>query len=371
LTLGVDDQNALLQPRWGKTGHYTIASLATTAGVTSAGLAALLQANTDRVSFALEHLDHTTIDDRTRAAEKAGTFMPLADVPDLIWKNVPSRVAGGRDTGPNQGPEHPCHFADIDEPRPSDGKTLREICIADPANVAVPVWQEYYSSLGHAASASRGLLPFRVWQFFDAMADAVRHRDVDAYLAAAGLVAHYVGDASQPLHGSFLSNGVPGAGHRTGVHSAYESTMVDRHDADILQGLLAQLKTGDAPASVTTGGEAAVAVVELMDRTAARIAPRDLVDAYTAVAAHDGDASAAVTDALWARFGTATVANLADSVRVLAMVWESAWTSAGGDTAIEAADLVARPVATLQKLYQDPGFVPSLDLDHVGSALRP
>jgi hypothetical protein len=46
-----------------------------------------------------------------------------------------------------------------------------------------------------------------VWQFFDAMVDAARDKNVNRYLCAAGLLAHYVGDACQPLHGSVLADG--------------------------------------------------------------------------------------------------------------------------------------------------------------------
>jgi hypothetical protein len=62
------------------------------------------------------------IDAATRKAKKEGRFVPLADVPDVIWKNLPSQVEGGRDTRLRQGPEHPVHSADIDEKRPSDGR---------------------------------------------------------------------------------------------------------------------------------------------------------------------------------------------------------------------------------------------------------
>ena len=66
----------------------------------------------------------------TKEAKKNRDFVPMADVPDVIWKNMPHRVVngevkgvfGGRDTGFNTGPEHPTHFADIDEPKPATGR---------------------------------------------------------------------------------------------------------------------------------------------------------------------------------------------------------------------------------------------------------
>ena len=117
--------------------------------------------------------------------------------------------------------------------------------MADPTQVTVEVWQEFYTALGHTTSADRGLLPFRVWQFFDAMVDAVAAGDVARFVCAAGLVAHYVGDACQPLHGSYLADGAPATPTTpavgAGVHSAYETAMVDAFSTEILAGLQATL----------------------------------------------------------------------------------------------------------------------------------
>jgi hypothetical protein len=364
----VTDHNVGAQPFWGKTGHYTIAALACQ-NVTATGLKTLMAANADRISFPPDELGHTAIDKATIAEKKSGQFMPMADVPDLIWKNMPTKITGGRDTAFNAGPEHPCHYADIDEPRPSDGTTLRDLCIADPCNVAVPVWQDYYHSLGHDAAKERGLLPFRVWQFFDAMVAAVKNKDIVGYLAAAGCVAHYVGDACQPLHGSYLSNGMPD-GTGDGVHSVYEDTMVDRHDTDITTALPTALAGVLPPDPVTTGNEAAIAVVHLMDRTAHAVDPKTLVTAFAAVAKKPGDSSVPVTDALWDQFGDATIDVIADGIVTLAMIWTSAWNAGNGDEQFTEADLAAIDGTALQARYQDPNFVPSTVLDDIAALLQ-
>ncbi|MFP3464868.1 S1/P1 Nuclease [Leifsonia sp. SIMBA_070] len=362
----VVDYNTGPQPFWGKTGHYTIATFACEQ-VTDAKLKKLMVANEDRISFPLQGLGHTAIDTTTVAGKKNGGFVPLADVPDLIWKNLPSAVKGGRDTAFRTGPEHPTHFADIDEPL--DGTTLRERCVADPANVSVSVWQDYYTRLGHTQPDKRGLLPFRVWQFFEEMVAAIQAKDATRYVAAAGLVAHYVGDACQPLHGSYLSDGLPD-GTGSGVHSAYESTMVDRHDTEIVTAVAGALETATRPAGVKSGEEAAVAVVQLMDRSAKAVDPHTLVMAYAAVAKKAGDASVAVTDALWSQFGPQTVGLFVDGAQTLATIWQSAWKAAGGAGAFSAAQLAAVDEAALQKLYENPAFVPSLVLDDIAPVLH-
>ncbi|WP_231946790.1 S1/P1 Nuclease [Leifsonia sp. 21MFCrub1.1] len=362
----VVDYNTGPQPYWGKTGHYTIATFACERA-TDAKLRTLLTVNTDRISFSLAGLGHGAIDTTTVQAKRNGGFVPLADVPDLVWKNLPGAVKGGRDTAFRTGPEHPNHFADIDQLL--DGTTLRARCVEDPANVSVPVWQDYYTRLGHTEPDKRGLLPFRVQQFFDELVAAVRAKDVVRYVAAAGLVAHYVGDACQPLHGSFLADGLED-GTGKGVHSAYESTMIDRHDVEIVSGIARALDGAALPPLVTSGAEAAVAVVRLMDRSATAIDPRALVSAYAAVATKPGDSTVRVTDALWTAFGPLTIGVLADGALTLAMLWQSAWKAAGGDAAFSSGALTAVDTAALQALYEDPAFVPSLTLDEIGPVLQ-
>ncbi len=375
----VVDHNRGAQPFWGKTGHYGIAALAC-GQVTSPGLRTLMRENVDRISFPLDGFDAHAIDQATKDAKNNGGFMPLADVPDLIWKNLPTKVPGGRDTGfsghGTSGPEHPTHYADIDVPD-ATGATLRDRCVEDPANVDVSVWRATYDALGETESSKRGLLPFRVWQFYDELVAALHDGDLHRYVCAAGLMAHYVGDASQPLHGSHLADGIdsgPDEGKGHGVHSAFESYLVDYKSDDILARLpaAAQALAQQPRPRISSGQEAAVAVVQLMDRAAHAIDALALVDAYAATQTgqtKNPTHSHAVLDALWRDFGDATVDVLADGALTLAEVWEAAWVEAGAEQRFAAADLVGMDRDALKALYEDPAFVPSLDLDAIGAVL--
>ena len=144
----VQEHNTGVMPYWGQTGHYSIGSFA--ARFTGGGkLGTLIDANLDRISFARGDLDAKRIKAALKDARDNGDFVPLADVPDLVWKNFPNSVTGGRDNRPaghgSTGPEHPTHYADIDEPRPSDGKTLRQLSLVDPTtNLTVKYWQAFY-----------------------------------------------------------------------------------------------------------------------------------------------------------------------------------------------------------------------------------
>ena len=62
-----------------------------------------------------------------------------------------------------------------------------------------------------------------------------------------------------------------------------------------------------------------------MDRTARKVPPKKLVDAFIRAG---GTKTVAVYDKLWDKFGDDTIAIMADGARVLGMIWESAWKSA-------------------------------------------
>jgi hypothetical protein len=364
----VVDHNTGAQPFWGKTGHYSIATFACEEiSAKSPKLQNLMKLNQNRVSFAETDLVPKDIDSATKTAKQEGRFVPLADVPDVIWKNTAKDVKGGRDPFPRTGPEHPVHFADIDERRPADGKTLRDLSLKDPDNnLTVPFWQDFYDALGHTQSRERGLLPFRVWQFFDAMVDAIANDDLASYVCAAGLLAHYVGDACQPLHGSVLADGHKD-GRGKGIHSAYETAMIDHQAFAILDGFRKELPGTKRPALVKSGHEAATATVALMARAAKNVDPEDLVDTY---ADTKGGKSKAVTSILFEKFGDGTIATLCDGTKTLAMIWESAWIVGKGEDKFPKKDIVAINKNSLRAKYERLDFVESLDLDHIQPVLK-
>ncbi|HEY9504286.1 MAG TPA: hypothetical protein VIR01_21790, partial [Pyrinomonadaceae bacterium] len=110
---------------------------------------------------------------------------------------------------------------------------------------------------------------------------------------------------------------------------------------------------------------AALATVELMDRSATTLPPTDLVNAYIRAG---GTNHAAERDALWERFHDETAILMADGARVLGMLWKSAWL-AGNGPSIAANKIVAIEPSTLRELYENPAFVPSLTLDEIEPVL--
>ena len=348
-------------PFWGQTGHYSIAAAAIDQ-VRNANLKAFLQANIDQISFRPNQLTP----DQIRQALSNGDFVELADVPDLVWKKVKGTVPGGRDDHQNAGPEHPNHYADADLPDAHGGRTLTQMVLGDPSKMTVAAWQAWYAANNQTDQAHLGLLPFRVWQLFKVMVDALRAQggpDVATFLCAAGVISHYIGDACQPLHGSYLSNGyqdqpVPTTGKNPkwagqGVHSAYEDKMVDAFSDQLLPmiGPAAQAFDAVIP-KMTNGQEAAVATVTLMDYCAKVLPPSTLCDKYIALG---GGTSKATIAGLWTAFSQPTATVMGAGACYLAATWDAAYAAANQP----AIDVSAVAREDLAAIYQNPDFAPS------------
>jgi len=362
------DWQASLFRYWGGVGHYSIALLAIQA-LPAGDLKTLLQANVSNITFPQNQISDSNFDGLSKR------FVPLADVPDLAWK-----LGAGRRGPTSTNPERPNHFADMDQPGP-DGRTLLDICKSRTRALKPQVWMDYYASVGVTNRMNQGLVPFRVWQIYDGMLDAIAARSVTDFVCAAGVLAHYVGDACQPLHISIYADGDPNKKetrtihHRDGtttekqvavgegVHSAYEDDMVNRHVADIFAGVQS-LPAAKLP-RVRSGGGAAWDTINLMRRTHDTIPPQNLVATYVKV---EDDTPANTATELWRVYGADTVAVIGDGVRTLAGLWISAWSQAHGDGA--KLDLGLIPQDAITKTVLKRTFLPSLTLDKIGTQLR-
>jgi len=369
----VVDHNAGVRPFWGATGHYSIAQYAIGL-VKSPKLIKLLIANAERISFNRAELESGDINQQLNVNK----FVPLADVPDIIWKKAVSKVIGGRDAG-SQKPEHPTHYADIDARGANGSPSLLELCLADKKNVDVAVWQAFYDSIGETKQATRGLLPFRIWQFFNAMKKYVSNKNYVEFVTAAGILAHYIGDACQPLHGSVLSDGYKDQAEEVptntggtkiawpakGVHSAYENKMIDDYTTNLFDEIERQIGASVTFSPIQSGHDAAVAVIALMAEAQSLVPPGKLCDKYIELGS---GTSKATIHGLWQAFGKETAKTMYNGAALLALVWDAAWNAGSGEnTAID--KLGPIPELALQKLYQDENFLPSLDLDHIAAIL--
>lgn len=374
---------------WGAVGHYSIGTLAIDL-VKNRTLKAFLAANADSLSLPLDQLNQPP---KNKDLIDSG-FVALADVPDIVWKQYPSPhlnrkgedigVVGGRDTQSggmrSTGPEHPNHHCDADMPF-AGSATLPEACIANPSLLTAASWNAYFDTFPKKVDVlHRGILPFRVWQYFERLKDFAA-TDPGKFIAAAGTLAHYVGDACQPLHGSTLSDGIeteepdiprdsPGrkdkktgaklpAFRGEGIHSAYETQMIDMvaKTGALFTEIRQNLGTNHGMALVPDGRAAAVAALTTMRDVAKILPPRHLIDVYEASFAPD---SLPHSQALWANVGSETGQVMALGVRTLAMIWDAAWAAGGGDTNHGRID-----PGILRGHYEDPNFVRSVTVDDI------
>jgi hypothetical protein len=177
---------------------------------------------------------------------------------------------------------------------------------------------------------------------------------VDEFLVAGGTMAHYVGDACQPLHISFLHHGAnPSEGD---VHSDYEATMIDRKASKLFAGVDA-IQTKVAPAELigANGKEAAKLVLRLMKATVTTLSPERVLKVW-----RDAHGQGKY-DKMWNALGDGTIKNIAAGSHAMAVLWQSAWKHGGGDN-LPAAKLGAIPKPRLQELYLDKNFVRSIRL---------
>jgi hypothetical protein len=374
----VRDWNLDQPDTWGAVGHFAIASRVSKLLSDAVPKLGELMNNNAKI---ISHDDQTIL---TNEFSHMGDldFIPMADVPDFFWKH--GRQGHSR---PSEGPNH---FADMDQKRDQDGVDLLKLC-EDPRNIDPKAWNDFYSSVedlldgGPITMAHRGLLPFRVWQIFDQMVGFVRDDKMPEFVCAAGVLTHYIGDSCQPLHISFLHDGDPTqATAKTvnhvrgkkagtsevkhialgvGLHAAYEDDMVNSHRDDILKGL-DQAPRVRREEYVTKGFDAAKATIDLMRKTFQALPPPQMLQTFLEAKQKNED----TTEAFWTTYGDGTIAAMQDGTHLLAVLWESAWVTGGGED--KQRDTSALAPEQAMGICAPADFLPSCTIVDVGQFLK-
>ena len=134
----------------------------------------------------------------------------LATTPDKAWKSGASRPQ-----------ERPLHFLDWDRYQASS------IGAAMPVSLA-----EARRALGADFIAKNGGSIWRVAQIYDLLVAAMKKGDCPRVIQLAGVLGHYVGDMSNPMH--FTSDYDGASIGKPGIHAAFESTLVNSLNRDAL-----------------------------------------------------------------------------------------------------------------------------------------
>ena len=322
-------------------------------------------ANRDQIGFPDDSLrlgKNFTVDRRS--------YVPLADVPDYVWvpKAFRSRRGGARENEMAQ------HFADIDQEAPDGSPSLLELCRANPdANLRARVWRDFYQKFDNhqGARPDAGMLPFRVRQIYEEMVNFLDRGRLMEFVAAAGVLAHYVGDSCIPLHLSYLHHGYGPDAPRDSdeyrqykksreykIHSIFEQGMFERRPSELLRAINRRLG-GRRRATVNSGAGAIKLVFKLMDEVYKRLPPEDII------AADDPNGTQPERAVrLFNALGDKAAQCVALGCRAQAELVESAWRQGRGARLLPRGRAV--PTFTrdnLKRLYYSQRFLPALTLD--------
>jgi hypothetical protein len=342
----VRDLNVGQTPYWGRLGHCQIAAEACGL-VTNQKLAALLEKNINRISFDLQTIHDSSKGKKTGVFKQFNGFVPLADVPDLVWKSGPAGIRRGKE-GPN-------HFADVDAVSPGPhfcGKSLLDLT-KKVGNIDPAVWDSFYDELNENSQTQtdKGSLPFRVWQIYEEMVGFVKERKVADFVCAAGVLAHYVGDACQPLHASQFHDGP--VGQPIGVHSMYENTMLDSRPDELVVAVESAIGNRKSKKDVSGGKDAAASIIQLFRDVRKILAPEEIVDFFQTLTDNK-------PAQMWEEFGERTAKCMALGCLRLASLWQSAWVEGGGDQ-IPNNKLTEIKTTTLRQKYETKTFLESMN----------
>lgn len=136
----------------------------------------------------------------------------LANTPDREWKEAPFLTD-----------EKPTHWFQVNH-YVADPRTLPSLFRAFSQVVA------HYS---RTEVIENGTALWRVEQLYDMAVEAFKNQDALRGLQIAGVMAHYIGDLSQPLH--VTSNYDGELTNNKGIHKFFESTNVQRTDKSELK----------------------------------------------------------------------------------------------------------------------------------------
>lgn len=170
-----------------------------------------------------------------------------------------------------------------------------------------------------------GTLPWTIEGTAAGVQQAWRARDCSKMLELSGYLAHYVGDASQPLHSTRYYDGYPGD---AGVHSRLESA-VDHEVPEVAETARPQIHLTKIDSVWTT------TIAEIKDANA--LIPQ-VIRSDRAVRAETGSDWKSYDNALMRREGTMIARQIAAASSVLASIWLYEWTQAGSPAACTGPD---------------------------------
>lgn len=338
---------------WGKLGHFAIAQVAVS--ILSGKLKTLMTKNLSRVTYPIEIGTDVQVPSFVNKP-----FVPLADVPDLIWKATSGQLKRHREKGN--------HYANIDLRGQGEfnNKYLKSLWLENKETLDPNIWTKFYETISSESNeARRGALPFRVWQIYDEMLKILEEKGegyISKFVAMAGVLAHYISDACMPLHNTKYHHGYLDASDKQKKVHAY----IDNNILSISKGCLLENAFNNIteihrdPIEIKSGKEAASYVMDLLVFTYNKLNPQTIIDAYNESLALHWKARYAF---MIERIGSGLVDCIQEGTYRLAELWQNAWNVGNGEN-INGNELVKISEQTLSRLYLDKeNFLPCRLLD--------
>jgi hypothetical protein len=159
--------------------------------------------------------------------QKENMLAHLSNVPDIVWRSMDKKVVDANS---------PTHFVDLEY--------LMDKVNAESIPLALIDAEKAATQRGRNLMEEVGTAPWRAQQFWQMMRDAFAgvqspgksskkdlEDKVNEALLAAGLMSHFVGDLSQPLHTTADYDGWDIK--QGGLHAYFESIVVDQLDLQL------------------------------------------------------------------------------------------------------------------------------------------
>ncbi len=229
----------------------------------------------------------------------------------LVWGDslqIHSSDADDRkSTDPNEAPKH---YIDIDN--------------YSEFNMYHHITQNYDSLVmlhGQSYVIQQGILPYATKTTFDTLVACFQRLDWRKAMLTTSDLGHYVGDGHMPLH--ITNNYDGGLTNQNGIHSRYESTMIDDHVNDIIY-------TGDTISFITNVSQYIFNYIYINHTYADSVLQADVYAKELAGNTY----STAYTNALWDKSKGFTTMLFKNASHALAELLYTAWVTAGSPSMI-------------------------------------
>jgi hypothetical protein len=187
---------------------------------------------------------------------------------------------------------------------------------------------------GWATVKANGILPWATVWALDSLTEQFRRGDWSTAYQTAADLGHYVGDGHQPLHCTVNYDGQL-TGNR-GIHSRYESTMINTFQASLVV-------VPDTVRYVEDPYAFALAYILHARAFVDSILLADDAAKVTSGWSGSGTPPSTYYDALWAGTGHFTVMLIQEATVNLASLWYTAWVNAGLTSNLAVAESPALP----------------------------